>query len=276
MSPILCRTILADHASRMPLWEALRSTAPADLLTPLDPGPFASWDVSALSAVYQVGAGPTQLLDILTALACLQACKFRICYSRNQDHLLAVIEKRERTPVDIAAMGRELLTLTDSPSAAGEEETPLRTAPANGAAERSSGPWPRGNDPAALPLLGLQALVIVDDEVLVRSICTRILQTRFVVFETGGSHDALALADRLPFPVPLLISDVSLPRMDGVTLADRWLKRFADARVLLLSGHPYSGILRPAISFLQKPFVADELTQMVLRMAEESHKVHAH
>src|SRR5262245_42998921 len=275
MSPLPCRIILADHASRQPLWEKLRATAPADLLTPLDPRPFAPWDVSALAAVYQVGAGPAQLTDVLPALVALRACKFRICFARSQDHVLAIIEKRERTSVDVPAMGRELLSLLDPTSSSGDDETPLYIAMPHGV----SRPAPlraRANDPAIAAAPGLPPLLVVDDEMMVRSICTRILYPHFAVFEASSSHDALALADRLPFPSPLLVSDVSLPRMDGVTLADQWLKRYPDAQVLLLSGNPYPGVLRPEVHFLQKPFLADELTHIVLRMAVMSQRVAAH
>jgi len=275
MSPLLCRLILADHASRLPLWEALRATAPANLLTQLDPRPFAPWDVSALSAVYQVGAGPAQLLDVMPVLACLRACKFRICFSRDQDHVLAIFEKRERTPIDVTAIGRELLTLMDAASPSGDDETPIFIAPPKGNFARGSEILPRANEPSLTPL-GLQPLVVVDDEIMVRSICTRILQPHFAVFEVAGSQDALALADRLPFPTPMLVTDITLPRMDGVTLADHWLQRFADARVLLLSGHPYTAKPRAEVSFLQKPFLADELIQVVQRLAMSRQKVAAH
>jgi len=147
MSPLLCRIILADHASRQPLWETLRATAPADLLTPLDPQPFAPWDITALTAVYQIGAGPAHLLDVIPALARLQACKCRLCFSRDQDHILAVIEKRERTPVDVPAMGREILPFVGAAQAVGNDDTPVFIAPLNFAASPSSALLPRLNDP---------------------------------------------------------------------------------------------------------------------------------
>ena len=116
-------------------------------------------------------------------------------------------------------------------------------------------------------------LVMVDDEMMVRSVCTRILQTRFLVFEANSSHDALALADLIPFPLPLLVTDISLPRMDGITLAHIWLKRHRDARVLLLSGNSFAANFAPDIGFLQKPFVADELLGAMQELSAGAEKV---
>jgi CheY-like chemotaxis protein len=70
--------------------------------------------------------------------------------------------------------------------------------------------------------------------------------------------EALAICDRQP--VDLLISDVSMPEMDGNRLADRVLKRFPAASVLLISGH-YRTVPENTerIRHLKKPFFPSEL-----------------
>jgi CheY-like chemotaxis protein len=263
MSPLLCRTILVDHASRRPLWDAQAAAAPFQILTPLDPRPFAPWDVSALAAVYQIGARPRRLIEVLPALSGLRHGKARLCFSRDQDHVLIIIEKRERTPADVAAMCREfepLATLDDGSDA----ETPWQVPLGNGSMMTAA---PRPHSFQDLPP-GLRTLVLVEDDPMVRSVCQRILQSRFLVFEVGGSLDALALADRIAFPIHVLVSDITLPRMDGVTLAHRWLERRREARVLLLSGNPFAAPPSPNIAFLPKPFLADELVKAVTHLLE--------
>lgn len=271
MSPLLCRMILVDHASRRSLWDAQAAAAPFHTLTPLDARPFAPWDVSALAAVYQVGAGPRRLSEVLAALAGLQHCKARLCYSRDQNHVLVILEKRERTPPDVPAMCREIEPLAAADEA-GDAETPWQLPLANGSKIAAVS---KSQEQEDLPP-GVRTLVLVEDDPMVRSVCQRILQSRFLVFEVGGSLDALALADRVPFPIHILVSDITLPRMDGVTLAHRWLERRREARVLLLSGNPYPGPPSSEISFLQKPFLADELVKAVTQLLEtREHAGHA-
>lgn len=264
MSPLLCRMILVDHASRRSLWDAQAAAAPFQTLTPLDARPFAPWDVSALAAVYQVGARPRPLSDVLPDLAGLQHCKARLCYARDQDHILVILEKKERTPADVLAMCREIEPLVSTLDEAGDTETPWQFPPVNGSKISVAAKSP---DHEPLPP-GVRTLVLVEDDPLVRNVCQRILQSRFLVFEVGGSLDALALAERLPFPLHMLVSDITLPRMDGITLAHRWMERRPEARILLLSGNPYAGLPSAEISFLQKPFLANELTKAVTQLLE--------
>ncbi|MCI0680774.1 MAG: response regulator [Gemmataceae bacterium] len=264
MSDLLCRMILVDHASRRPQWDALAAAAPFSVLTPLDPRPFASWDVSALAAVYQIGAGPRRLIDVIPALAGLHHAKARLCYSREQDHVLIIVEKRERTPPDVPAMLREIEPLAPAGRDLADAETPWQL-PLVDTAKMAQPHRPQVQQ--ALPP-GVRTLVLVEDDPMVRSVCQRILQSRFLVFEVGGSLDALALSDRIAFPIHVLVSDITLPRMDGVTLAQRWQERRRDARVLLLSGNPYAGPTSGDISFLQKPFLADELIKCVTQLLQ--------
>ena len=268
MSSMLCRIILVDHASRRPLWDAQAATAPPHTLTPLDPRPFAPWDVSALAVVYQIGDGPRALRDAIPVLAKLQACKCRLCFAREQDYILVILEKKERTPVDVAAMAREIHTLVQATTVSADDETPWMV-PADVAQPARALPLPHLRD--SLPP-GVRCLILVDDDNMVRSVCQRILQPHFLVFEVAGSLDVLALAERLPFPIHVLVSDINLPRMDGITLAHRWRQRCREARVLLLSGNPHAGEISPDITFLQKPFLADELVRIVTDLAQSRDK----
>jgi CheY-like chemotaxis protein len=261
MSPLLCRMIVVDHASRRPLWDAQAAAAPFHALTPLDARPFASWDVSALAAVYQVGARPRRLIDMLAPLAALQYCKARLCYARDQDHVLVILEKRERTPADVPAMYREIEHLAANADDVGDAETPWQFPVVNVATLAAA------RQEEELPP-NVRTLVLVEDDAMVRSVCQRILQSRFLVFEVAGSLDAIAFAERVPFPIHILVSDITLPRMDGVTLAHRWRDRRRESRVLLLSGNPYAGPPSSDISFLQKPFLADELVRAVTQLLE--------
>jgi DNA-binding NtrC family response regulator len=104
-----------------------------------------------------------------------------------------------------------------------------------------------------------RTVLIVDDDPQILRLLEKMLKTRPVnILVTPRPSDALAICDRQP--VDLLISDVSMPEMDGNRLADRVMKRCPQASVLLISGHfrtvPEN---TERIRHLKKPFFPSEL-----------------
>lgn len=263
MSPIPCRIVLADHASRLSFWGALATELGPQALMQIDPRPFAPWDVSALSLTFQVGPDRCSLLDILPALSTLQCCSPRLCYARELQHLLVILERKERTLFDPAAMEREVKGLIEAAPACHCDPLPYNGVCRNGLAPRPG--LLRADAAVCLPP-GKPLLVLVEDEMLVRGLIQRILHNHFLVIESAGGLDALNLAERLPMPIHMLLSDVSLPGLDGIGLAQRWRQRRPESRILLLSGNSYVPV-DPEVDFLQKPFFADELLRRVLRQA---------
>jgi DNA-binding NtrC family response regulator len=104
-----------------------------------------------------------------------------------------------------------------------------------------------------------RTVLIVDDDPQILRLVERMLRARPVnILKAPRASDALAICDRQP--IDLLISDVSMPEVDGNRLADRILKRFPDASVLLISGH-YRTVPENTerIRHLKKPFFPSEL-----------------
>lgn len=107
-------------------------------------------------------------------------------------------------------------------------------------------------------------VLLVEDENMVRSIFRRILQeSGFFILEAADGAEALVLAQQFPWPIHLLVSDVSMPRMSGPELAEKLQALHPEARILLLSGAPDTALasrgLKGQFAFLQKPFNADML-----------------
>ncbi len=88
-----------------------------------------------------------------------------------------------------------------------------------------------GNDEIRKPIV-----LIVDDERLVADTLSLIFKRAGLCTLTAyDAEGALELASLVP--PDLLVSDVDMPGMNGVTLALTMLKRFPSCRVLLFSGH---------------------------------------
>ena len=98
------------------------------------------------------------------------------------------------------------------------------------------------------------------------------------VYPATDGYKALALL-RDEKPVDIVLSDINMPGMDGVTLCRVIEAEFPNLPVLLISGRPRPDGIK---AFVAKPFRADVLTREIeqLTLADRSVRVgeprHAH
>ncbi len=113
-----------------------------------------------------------------------------------------------------------------------------------------------------------RTVLIVDDEPQVLRLVEKMLGPSGVkVLLAPRPSEALKICEMVP--VHALISDVSMPEMDGVRLAERVLKLHPAARVLLISGQYKDAppAARTAqIRFLKKPFFPSDLLAVLREM----------
>jgi DNA-binding NtrC family response regulator len=106
-------------------------------------------------------------------------------------------------------------------------------------------------------------LLIVDDEAALLSLLKRYLERLdYRVEICTDSQQALALFESDPEAFDLVISDLTLPGLNGEELLARMKKRNPRLRGLIASGYPYEPTT-PGVSFLQKPFVPEMLVTAV-------------
>ena len=111
-------------------------------------------------------------------------------------------------------------------------------------------------------------LLVVDDDSTVR----RVLK---VSFERAGFRvlvaehgvDALGQMETAGEPVALVLTDVVMPEMGGVALAERALAQVPPPKVILMSGFNHTAerlvVAGQTPKFVQKPFKIDELVRLV-------------
>ena len=116
------------------------------------------------------------------------------------------------------------------------------------------------------------SVLIVDDDPGVRYTLREILSSEAVeVGEAADGVDALARFEACP--VPLVIADLRMPRMDGMELLRALVARTPAPRVVLVTAH---GSERQAVEamkagawdYFRKPFENDELLAVVRRALE--------
>ncbi|MEJ5222395.1 MAG: ATP-binding protein, partial [Tepidiforma sp.] len=108
-------------------------------------------------------------------------------------------------------------------------------------------------------------VLVVEDQAEVRRFVVEVLRAAGCrVHEAGDAESALRLAAAHP-GVRLLLTDVSMPGMDGDELANELKQRFPQVQVLLMSGYPRRG---DALGWpvLPKPFTPEKLTEEVRRL----------
>ena len=110
-------------------------------------------------------------------------------------------------------------------------------------------------------------IIIVDDEECIRRFVVRILSTSgYNILEAHNAEQALALAETNDFD--LLLTDIVMPGMDGIELAELISKKRPHSKILFMSG--YSGKFEKntnacseEINFIQKPFKISDLIKLI-------------
>jgi PAS domain S-box-containing protein len=124
-------------------------------------------------------------------------------------------------------------------------------------------PERKGDDEETLP--GTGTILLVEDEEQVRNLARTILTRRgYRVLEARSGIDALRIAREFGEPIDLLLTDVVMPEMGGLELANAIARDWPGIRVLYMSGYTDAGIvqqgvLAPGTLYVQKPFSASDL-----------------
>lgn len=106
-----------------------------------------------------------------------------------------------------------------------------------------------------------ETILVVDDEREVLSVAVDTLETQgYAVLQTVDPFEALKMARRSAEPIDLLLTDVVMPLMHGVKLADEFRAIRPGAKVLFMSAYiteqveDHGALLVPGVSLLVKPF----------------------
>ncbi len=112
-----------------------------------------------------------------------------------------------------------------------------------------------------------KTILVTDDNPEVRDLLGQVLRSQgYQVLSAENAEQALQIAERHHEPIDLLLSDVMMPGLNGIELADRLQAARPRTGVLLVSAYA-GGIVAPGRSwgFLPKPFTLRELLFQVQR-----------
>ena len=109
-------------------------------------------------------------------------------------------------------------------------------------------------------------VLLADDELVVRSLAQSILtRAGYRVLNAIDGQHALEVSRAHPGPIDVLLTDIKMPKMDGVELSTHILKERPGIKILFMSGKESEDLILQGkkMEFLRKPFVARELSEKI-------------
>jgi CheY-like chemotaxis protein len=125
----------------------------------------------------------------------------------------------------------------------------------------------RGTPLAGAPT-GTETILLVEDEHEVRALVCDVLRERgYRVLVTEGPAEALRLAKGTAETIDLLVTDIVMPAMNGLALAERLLADRPEMKILYMTGYSNDvvqghGTPQPG-SLIEKPFSPRQLSYRV-------------
>jgi CheY-like chemotaxis protein len=120
---------------------------------------------------------------------------------------------------------------------------------------------------------GTETVLVVDDDEAVRNIVAEMLVRHGYEVVAVTTSDAALLMVEEGLRPDVLVSDVVMPRIGGLELAERLVQLHPELRVILSSGYTEHGLLDAGAStlsplLLTKPFSADQLAATIRESLE--------
>ncbi len=85
---------------------------------------------------------------------------------------------------------------------------------------------------------GSESLLVIEDQDSVRALIVQALkQDGYQVIEAANGEEALRVAASLPEPIQALVTDVIMPHMSGLVVAERLRHIWPGTKVLFMSGY---------------------------------------
>jgi two-component system, cell cycle sensor histidine kinase and response regulator CckA len=116
-------------------------------------------------------------------------------------------------------------------------------------------------------LPSVESILIVDDEDDVRKLLVDVLRIgAYRVLEARDGEHAIKVAEAHTHPVDLLVTDIVMPGLSGMELADALRSKNPDLKVLFMSGYAERDRIRPLHDheqFVPKPFLPAEFFRVV-------------
>ena len=116
-------------------------------------------------------------------------------------------------------------------------------------------------------------VLLAEDDAMVRNlVALMLLKEGYAVLAANDGQEAFEICRQYKGPIHLLLTDVTMPRMTGMELAERIQKKRSEIKILVMSGETVDTVLNQNTldAFLQKPFMPPTLLKCVQRLLDSN------
>jgi two-component system, cell cycle sensor histidine kinase and response regulator CckA len=122
---------------------------------------------------------------------------------------------------------------------------------------------------------GVGTILLVEDESPLRALAAEALQRLgYTVLQAGNGLEALAVADKHPAKIDVVVTDIVMPRMGGPQFVENLRRKRDDFAVIFMSGYTEAAALENAkigsdAVLLNKPFSSDVLARKISELQQK-------
>ncbi len=115
---------------------------------------------------------------------------------------------------------------------------------------------------------------MVEDDEALRSLVREFLESvGYRVFTAADGEQGRLMAEQLQGPIHLLLTDVVMPKRNGLELANQLRGLFPELKVLFMSGYADNALIKPdwlgqSARFISKPFERTTLLEQIRKMLD--------
>jgi two-component system cell cycle sensor histidine kinase/response regulator CckA len=120
-----------------------------------------------------------------------------------------------------------------------------------------------------------EVILLVEDDLSILELGKKILNgIGYTVLAADTPKMAIGLAKEYTGEIHLLLTDVIMPEMNGLELANKLQSLYPDFKRMFMSGYTanaiaHHGVLDPGVYFIQKPFSRMDLATIVRKVLDE-------
>lgn len=118
-------------------------------------------------------------------------------------------------------------------------------------------------------------ILLAEDDPVIRNLVRLMLSKEgYSVLTANDGLEAIEICRRFKDPIHLLLTDKTMPRMNGLELAEGIQKKRSGIKIMIMSGETAEAILNKNIpdAFLPKPFMPPTLLTCVRRLLTSDFK----
>jgi two-component system sensor histidine kinase/response regulator len=121
---------------------------------------------------------------------------------------------------------------------------------------------PQKSEPEHVHNLKMKTILIVDDEAVIRDLCSRALKGYHIV-QAGNGQDALALFEK--GGIDVILTDVMMPGMDGIELLKKIKEKEPTIVVIVMTGFAEKDVILNALKADADDFISKPLNLLQLK-----------